>query len=375
MLTRSAAQQIQELSALLRQKRNRVGFLLGAGCPMSVKKDGKDLIPGIEGLTTHVCGELRKECAPELEKLQSLMSEDGLPSTVEAMLTVVRQLRSVCGQSEVRGLSARDLEKLEKNICRAVHGLMTTSLPTRDTPYHDFAWWAGSCARTYPTEVFTTNYDLLMEQALEESGVPYFDGFIGARHAFFNASAVGEDEQPSWLRLWKLHGSVNWRRDDNGVIRTDSTEFDDKKSLVIHPSHLKYDQSRKMPYVALMDQFRRFLLSPSCILVICGYSFGDDHLNDAIADALLSNKSATAFALLFKKADDYAEAIKLAKRVRNTAVLALDGGIIGSREFLWGDPAPAPTGEEPGNTKFQAGNFTVLATEMRAMTLHESRDA
>ncbi|KAG1180804.1 hypothetical protein G6F35_016104 [Rhizopus arrhizus] len=72
-----------------------------------------------------------------------------------------------------------------------------------------------------------------MEQALEESSAPYFDGFIGARKAFFDLGAV-EDEgllPPRGTRLWKIHGSLNWRLEGKtDVVRSD--EKTDKQNAV-----------------------------------------------------------------------------------------------------------------------------------------------
>jgi hypothetical protein len=363
--------QVADITTLLRRGDKRIGLLLGAGCPMSIELDGQPLIPGISGLTATVKVRLRDQCSAALDALTTVMTDDGTADTVEGMLTLVRQLRSVCGRSCVRGLDSTMLVTLEKEICRAVHEVMTKRLPSRATPYHDLAWWAGSCVRKHPVEVFTTNYDLLVEQAFEESCVPYFDGFVGARHAFFNASAMSADALSTWVRLWKLHGSVNWRRTNEGVIRTDSMTFDENTSLVIHPSHLKYDQSRKMPYLALMDQFRRFLLAPSSTLVVCGYSFGDEHLNDAIADALLSNKTATVFALLWGSIDDYPVASTLAEHSRNLCTLAGDGGIIGARTFRWQEPPAADAASDSASSTFLNGDFAKLAAAMRAIAPDE----
>ncbi len=35
-----------------------------------------------------------------------------------------------------------------------------------------------------PIELFTTNYDLLLEEALEDEEIPYFDGFVGSKKSF-----------------------------------------------------------------------------------------------------------------------------------------------------------------------------------------------
>lgn len=112
-----------------------------------------------------------------------------------------------------------------------------------------------------------------MEQAFEAYKIPYFDGFIGARQAFFDLASMENDELPSrWGRLWKVHGSVNWwrtKRDD--VVRRDSgAAMLPGERQMIYPSHLKYDQSRRMPYLAMLDRLRAFLSRGQAVLVTCG---------------------------------------------------------------------------------------------------------
>ena len=87
-------------------------------------------------------------------------------------------------------------------------------------PMLQFAAWAGRADYHWPLEVFTVNYDLLVETAFEQSRLPYFDGFVGNIQARFHTDLVeGTPEEPgrwilpSFVRLWKLHGSVNWAWD------------------------------------------------------------------------------------------------------------------------------------------------------------------
>lgn len=171
-----------------------------------------------------------------------------------------------------------------------------------------------------------------MEQALEESSAPYFDGFIGARKAFFDLAAV-EDEDllpPRWNRLWKIHGSLNWRlENETDVVRTDQKT--DKQSYLIYPSHLKYDQSRKMPYLAMLDRLKAFLLAPSSLLFICGYSFADEHINDVICRSLDANPTAHVFAFVHGdlEAERYKLACHCALATPNLSLLGFDKAIIG----------------------------------------------
>jgi hypothetical protein len=126
--------------------------------------------------------------------------------------------------------------------------------------------------------VFTVNYDLLIETALEKLGVAYFDGFVGALHARFRTdlveatSADSEAWLPSFLmRLWKLHGSVNWAWETPGradVVRLGSAVATGEVAA-IYPSDTKYDESRavshllcsKTAFVAPSTQPRAWLSS------------------------------------------------------------------------------------------------------------------
>ena len=175
-----------------------------------------------------------------------------------------------------------------------------------------------------------------MEQAFEEVRIPYFDGFAGVRKPFFDLRAIEEDMlPPRWARLWKVHGSINWYQiADKGVFRG-TTEEDGAAKRVIHPSHLKYQDSRRMPYLAMIDRLRAFLKQPTATLVLCGYSFRDEHINEVIVQGLQSTQTAVAFALLHGNIETYLHAVTLARRRANLSILARDGAVISGQESKW----------------------------------------
>lgn len=139
---------------------------------------------------------------------------------------------------------------------------------------------------------------------------------------------------PRWARLWKLHGSINWRQDQGGVVSR-GENLAGIQRRVIHPSHLKYDQSRQMPYLAMIDRFRAFLKRPSAVLIICGYSFRDDHLNANLVQGLQGNSTAVAFALLHGKLAAYGTAMRLAATRSNLTLLADDEAVVGTKRARW----------------------------------------
>lgn len=375
--------QVGFLQQCFSSNKKPLGLFLGAGCPMGIRLGGEKnppLIPDIAGLTEAVCSSLEKtdECGLLLKTVEDQFEKDGRKDpNVEDMLSHVRSLRAVAGNDTVRGLSAKNLDQLDQKICQIIYELVDKSLPNGDSPYHRVASWVDGIERDAPVEIFTTNYDLLMEQALEDRRVPYFDGFAGVCKPFFDLRAMEEDAlPPRWARLWKLHGSINWyQAEKGGVIRGATTETGLRR--VIHPSHLKYEESRRMPYLAMIDRLRAFLKKPTATLVLCGYSFRDEHLNEVIVQGLQSTQTAIAFALLFGKIGEYPDAVNLAVRRPNLSLLATDGSVISGRQGGWverdADAAAVglnkwvnwtPIDKDNANSKhapqFTLGDFAVL---------------
>lgn len=333
--------QAQYLRQCLVQDKRPLGIFLGAGCPASilVGTNGAQecLIPDIAGLTkcitenmtssslkenfSHLCGQLKDDFSGD--------------SNIEQILSHIRSMRQVAGRGKVHGLTSLDLDALDTEICGHIVTRVNKSLPTFNTSFNRIAGWIAAIQRSHPVEIFTTNYDLLMEEAMEEAGVPYFDGFVGSRRSFFDLHAMEEDLlPPRWSRLWKLHGSINWWQDSKGLVFR--AENDGKhERRVIHPSHLKYDESRRMPYLAMIDRLKAFLKKPSAVLVVCGYSFRDDHLNEVVSQGLHGNPTAVTFGLLFDFLERYEKAMRLAGGRPNLSLLARDEAFIALKKAPW----------------------------------------
>lgn len=383
------ARQISFIQQALSQNRKPIGFFIGAGCPLSVRVEtdvngqltNLPLIQDVGGLTAVINDRLtsKEPSTPSAwDKIMKVAEDDGADGkNIELTLSRIRQLKGVAGNGTVRGMSSAELIKLDEDICHVISEQVDRELPRKDTAYHNLAVWCRSIRRAQPVHLFTTNYDLLLEQALEESSAPYFDGFIGTRNAFFDLGAV-EDEgllPPRWARLWKIHGSLNWRLDNQGaVVRGDGTKGGG--SYLIYPSHLKYDQSRKMPYLAMLDRLKAFLLKPSALLFICGYSFADEHINDVICRSLETNSTAHVFAFMYGKLGDakYEAGRKCALSTPNLSMLGLDGAIIGRNSGDWKPDAiedmvlPQNVFVTDGTTaSVQLGDFAALGSLLRGL--------
>lgn len=335
---------LRSLRLLLSQDKSPLGFLLAAGCPLSVRITGVPLLPDMAGLTKIINDAHATDTptTPYMRLIEELKKADRDTSNLEDILTYIRSMKEVStGGGTVRGFTESELNNLETEICNTIADAVTKDLPDEDNSYRRLARWVSSIDRVVPVEIFTTNYDLLLEQALEEQNVPFFDGFSGSRYPFFDIHSVEENELPNyWARVWKLHGSVNWKTMSGRVYRVSKGIAGSPE--LIYPSKLKYDQSRKMPFLAMSDRLTSFLLKPHAVLFVCGYSFGDDHINDTIINALKVNQSANVVALMYGKMKKDAsgtlvapEAVKKALERPNLSIWHDEEAVIGAQRREW----------------------------------------
>jgi hypothetical protein len=193
----------------------------------------------------------------------------------------------------------------EKNITPSVKGT------SNDNPlielYKQFYRKLLTRNSTLPRlNIFTTNYDLYSERAMDLLGIHYVNGFTGGISKFFNPAifnyALAEKmdlSQSKWsvidnlFYLYKIHGSVNWIEGDGEnklfkVKEINEPNFDrlkEEDTIMIHPTPLKYNASLGSPYSDLFREFQKKLMQNNNILVTIGYSFSDEHINNLIFQA------------------------------------------------------------------------------------------
>ncbi len=153
--------------------------------------------------------------------------------------------------------------------------------------------------------IFTLNYDTLIEQAADASGIVLVDGFIGNVKRVFRPESYDLDfyypaqttegrvhRYDRALHLYKLHGSINWYGDtqswDNpyGLTCVNSKAPNQETDVIVYPSPLKYGQTLGLPYSELFRRFCASISQPQSVLFVIGYGFGDDHVNTLIHQAL-----------------------------------------------------------------------------------------
>lgn len=205
---------VNDLGAKLATRSRHVCVFMGAGVGKACG------LPDLEDLKQLVLSGL------DCESRNSLDRQLQRHNLEEALSRIRRIAALVSGKDTVDGLNATQAKALDEDICRQIVNALSVKAADRN-PAICLAAWAARANYVLPVELFTVNYDLLFEEALEEMHVPYFDGFVGNLQARFHTELVEADPQsdpgamPAFLvRLWKLHGSVNWSWNaSNQIVR------------------------------------------------------------------------------------------------------------------------------------------------------------
>ena len=124
--------------------------------------------------------------------------------------------------------------------------------------------------------VFTTNYDRAIEKFCEKNEIECCDGFVPTD---WNKSVYKNNFEPkknNYLKLYKLHGSLNWRKDDNGIkcIDADQKGDDNGNNFLIYPTLSPKEEEQNYPYNDYINEFKKFT-SKNNICIVIGFSFRD----------------------------------------------------------------------------------------------------
>lgn len=344
--------------------KKKIGLLLGAGAPFSINIGGdgprKPLIPNVIGLTKLIKENLQEEDLRVFNEIEKSIPDKNF----EKVLSKIRTLAEVIGESKIHNYNSTEFTTLTNNICNAIKNAVNQDLPKGKNPYSELISWINGIKRRHGVEIFTTNYDLLLEQALERVKTPYFDGFSGSRNAFFDPSSISRNDlPPRWVRLWKLHGSIGWELGENSeVIRLPTST----NTNMVYPSHIKYDQTQAAPFSSLFERFKNFLNEPDTLTIASGFSFADAHISSKITESLIANQSTALFAFQYNKLEDEPFAREIAFNCPNFSLFCRDGAIINGVEAPWRiGLLPAKNwqlirDEYFSSKEFQLGDFNAL---------------
>jgi hypothetical protein len=181
---------------------------------------------------------------------------------------------------------------------------------------------------------FTTNYDTLLEDALILEKKKVVDGFTGGAMGFWNPEEFNNNELGVY-KLFKLHGSIDWYKDhEHGLIRCryGTRYLSDNSNLLIYPQATKYVETQKDPSAILFNKLRESLNEVrDNVMVTCGYSFGDNHINNEIETAMSLPNNKTNLLVFIK--ESWSES-KSKTSIPEVLIKWLENGNIQNRIFV-----------------------------------------
>ena len=171
---------------------------------------------------------------------------------------------------------------------------------------------------TYPLKIFTLNYDLCIEEALDDITIErgFNDERLWDYKKFIDDRERTEEVD---MFLYKMHGSIDWERKEE----TGEVTYSDEISRIKSPD-LIFGTDYKLqyidPYLFFAYEFRKYTLNAKLIVVI-GYGFGDEHINGILGQALKkdNNKKILCIGPNIKK-----ENIKKYLKINNDSLLEID---------------------------------------------------
>lgn len=150
-------------------------------------------------------------------------------------------------------------------------------------------------------KIFSTNYDRCYEEAGRQGRYVVVDGFSYTAPPTFDAihftyetvrrlsDTESFDPIPNSFHLYKLHGSVDWQRQEpSGEI---TKWMPGGKPVLIYPRNSKYELAFEQPYLEMISAFQSAVREPDTGLLVVGFGFNDNHLAEPVMSAIRSNLS------------------------------------------------------------------------------------
>jgi hypothetical protein len=304
------------LTALFQSE--HLSLLTGAGISSAIHYMAKNTSgAGMEGMTiTEFKEQIEKKAKETAEKTGR--GAPNIEDEIRIINELIRGLEIYLSNKEADDLIDK-VDKLKKELERGITNFANSVLKSeynivtsdKEEPSEYLMNFLLSFASRIATRerlnLFTTNYDRMLEFGAELAGLHLIDRFVGSISPIFRSSRLNIDlhynppgirGEPRYMEgvvnYTKLHGSVDWIEDD-GIVRRFALPYGaediktysmSKGSLMIYPNASKDRETAEYPYVELFRDFASAIVRPNSTVVTYGYSFGDDHINRVLSDML-----------------------------------------------------------------------------------------
>lgn len=227
-----------------------------------------------------------QECYSGLSSIiEEVGTLDGVEEQLNALITVRAYYHIIKDDEKEEQINSLINEIKKDLIDTFVNSVEYTKLRLHDI----FLRKLRTFGCLHRTRIFTTNYDVAFEYAMDKLRIEYTDGFSGFVNRVFDPRTLQEKGKTA---LVKIHGSVDWAVVD-GTIKELQPKFESGKVIVedvapvlIYPTSNKLYQTYSSPYSELMRHMLNEMETGRNVVFVAGYKYGDEHINDILYKAL-----------------------------------------------------------------------------------------
>ena len=335
-------------------------FLIGAGCSKCAG------LPLTADLTT-IAIESDKLDATSKEILAGIKNLfDGAPNShIEDYLSELTDLLAIAERRIGRGASQTQVlidgksysdaqlrsatEQIKRSISKAIDSQVEIQTHRAFVRAVHQPVRVGKAVPGSIVDYLVLNYDTVVEDALAIERIPFSDGIDGGVTGWWNPETFDRNDLAA--RVLKLHGSVDWCEVPEDSLprriapKLRVQDMQDRR-ILIWPASTKYRETQLDPFAQLADRARRVMRpvrGSQRVLVICGYSFGDAHINIEI-DRALRESTGDLTVIAFSSEDEPDGQLK---KWNQTAKIREQVLIFAKRGFFHGDTADRATHDLP----------------------------
>ena len=295
---------VETFDELLLQSRR--AFLIGAGCSKCAG------LPLTTDLTKKVLGSCRltdtsrnilSSISEDFEGSESSHIEDYLSELIDLLAIAQRRFERGAHNNTIdlqnHFYTTSDLasaaDDIKAAIATVIDGTISLNVHRAFVSSVHRPVRVGMTSLGQIVDYLVLNYDTAIEDALALERISYVDGIDGGRTGWWNPQCFARQDVAA--HVLKLHGSIDWSElADDPLPRRISPSVElpasASRRVLIWPASTKYRETQLDPYAQLADMARTALRpthGQQRVLVICGYGYGDSHINNEVDRALRSS--------------------------------------------------------------------------------------
>ncbi|WP_321418289.1 SIR2 family protein [uncultured Desulfobacter sp.] len=140
-------------------------------------------------------------------------------------------------------------------------------------------------------DIITTNYDRLAEYACEQEQIHHYTGFShGYIRTEIAKNVISTNRQ---VNIWKVHGSLDWFRNDQNILLGLPNTMEIQTSLtpeIVTPGIEKYKRTHTEPFRTILNESDRSIDNAKSYLCI-GFGFNDVHIQEKLVNKCVNNSA------------------------------------------------------------------------------------